>query len=959
MPHPITIDFVSDVSCPWCAVGLVILGSNEFTDEVREREQMYPDAGIHSVPTVIINNKHLISGGQPVEVFESTLRNNANMNRLWMPLFTSLLLLGIVEPVAAQAAAETRPIHKLIGRSPALAQPAAVEAEVERLLAKLTEAQKLDLIGGTGAWDIKPVPPLNLPRIYGSDSAAGIRQSSPPGVSYPATIMLAATWNPDRARDVGQALARDAQAAGFQAVLGPGMNLNRIAYAGRQAEYGAGEDPFLGAVLMPALINGIQSQGVWATAKHLVANDQELNRMKLDVRIDERTLREVYLLPFEAAVKNSQVASIMCAFNKLNALYACENQHLLTDIVKRDWGFQGFIESDYDSVIDGVAGARAGTDLDMPAGNKMNRATLQAALQSGALPQATLDDKLRRIVRQQLLFGFHNAKTSPIASVPASVPVPEHRSEQAALDAAREGIVLLQNRDRVLPLSSSKPLRIAVIGHRALGDPPKVYGSAYVPSQRYVSVLDGLRAGAAKGSRIDFIDALSLVPASTVSAQGFVGRYFSNDRFEGTPVLTRTDAKIDFDWNTVPPPQGAASIEWTGQIVAQVSGEQVLKVRADGAVRILVNGAEIASNGDGLPIVTGIPPTIPVSGRVTLSAGVPVPVQVQYARKPGYGTSLGAFNGVQLSWAALQPTPELSNYDAVVIAAGLGAEYEGEGFDRPFVMPEFQATMIANVAAANPRTIALIHAGGGVALNDFADQVGALLYAWYPGQVGGQAIADVLFGKVNPSGKLPITLDARIEDNPAFASFPPRLNDNGAAEIKYSEGAFIGYKGYERSGRLPLFSFGYGLSYTRFEYSDFAVATRPMRCANQMVLVSFNIKNIGAVAGAEIAQVYVGQDNPPVARPAKELKGFTKVSLAPGQRKRVTIALNPRAFAYFDDQQNAWVIDATDFRIGVGGASNALAGQLMVRQQAQQLSVRSSAPTTMRPLAAAPGICFD
>lgn len=903
-----------------------------------------------------------------------------------------------------QAAAASRPAQKLLGRSPALAQPAAVEAQVERLLARLTEAQKLDLIGGTGSWDIKPVPHLNLPRIHGSDSAAGIRQSAPPGVSHPASILLAATWNPDRARDVGRALARDAQATGFQAVLGPGMNLNRIAYAGRQAEYGAGEDPFLGAVLMPAMINGIQSQGVWATAKHLVANDQELNRMSLDVRIDERTLREVYLLPFEAAVKNSQVASIMCAFNKLNALYTCENQHLLTDIVKRDWGFAGFIESDYDSVIDGVAGARAGTDLDMPAGNKMNRATLQAALQSGALPQATLDDKLRRIIRQQLLFGFHNAKASPIVpasgSSSSSSLAPDPRNQRAALDAAREGLVLLRNRDRLLPLARNKPLRIAVIGHRALGDPPKVYGSAYFPSQRFVSVLDGLRAGAAKGSRIDFIDALSLVPAAasaastastaanSVSTQGFVGRYFNNDRFEGAPLLTRDDQSIDFDWSAAPPPHNAASIEWTGRIVAQVSGEQVLKVRADGAVQILVNGVEIANNGDGLPIVAGIPPTIPLTGRITLAAGAPATVQLRYARKPGYGTSLGAFSGVQLSWAALQPTPQLGGYDAVVIAAGLGAEYEGEGFDRPFEMPEDQATMIANVAAANPRTIALIFAGGGVAMSDFADKVGALLYAWYPGQAGGQAIADALFGKVNPSGKLPITLDANIQDNPAFASFPPRLNDRGAVEIKYSEGAFIGYKGYERSGRVPLFPFGYGLSYTKFEYSNFAVTTRPMRCAdvaaetratadnaatfakpnlanplsvraNEVVLVSFDIKNTGTVAGAEIAQVYVGQDNPRVARPAKELKGFAKVSLAPSQRKRVTIALNPRAFAYFDDQANAWTIDAADFRIGIGGASNALAGHLQLHQQAQRLSVRSSAPTTMRPLAPAAGICFD
>ena len=913
-----------------------------------------------------------------------------------------------------QAAIESSPTQLLLGQSPARLSPIAVEHQVQRRLGEMTQDEKLSLIGGTGAWDVRPLPRLGLPRLYGTDSAAGVRQSTPPGVSYPSSIMLAATWSSQRNFDVGQALARDARATGFQAVLGPGMNLNRIAFAGRQAEYGAGEDPYLGAALMPALINGIQSQGVWATAKHLVANDQELNRMSIDISVDERTLREVYLLPFESAVKSGQVASIMCAFNKVNGLNACENRHLLTDIVKRDWAFQGFVESDYDSIHDGVAAAIAGSDLDMPAGNKMNRATLQAALQSGALTQASLDDKVRRILRQTIRFGFDRAQPIPINRAPSSDqrPVtrsdmrsdmrsvtrsdmhsdtrphtrPDTQSDKAALNAAREGVVLLTNPTRLLPLSTIRPLRIAVVGHRALSAPPQVYGSAYLAATRFVSLVNGLRALAPNGSSVDFIDAMSLDPRNTQSQSGFVGHYFGNDQFAGPPLRIRTDRQINFDWGSGTsvestktalenPEANIGSIEWTGQIVPQITGQHVFKVRADGAVQILVNGIEIASNGDGQPIVATIPPTVPVTGRVELSANNAATVQIRYKRKAGYGNSLGAMRGVQFSWASLQAPTSLSNFDAVVVAAGLGHEYEGEGFDRPFEMPEYQAKLIANIAAVNPRTVALIHAGGPVALRGFADRVGALLYAWYPGQFGGQAVAEVLFGKVNPSGKLPVSLDTQIEGNPAFASYPTRLNDPAALAMTYSEGPFVGYKGYDRRGTVPLFAFGHGLSYAKFAYSSITIRSTAMRCdreqlrrpqvvtntirAQQIVHVSFDVKNTSSVAGFEVAQVYVGQHEPSIDRPVKELKGFAKIMIPAGQHRRLSIKLNPRAFAYYDVRRSVWATDAADFLIWVGGASNALSAPMRIRHDAEVIAVRDSAPTMQQPLVKSSAVCFD
>ncbi|UZN51411.1 glycoside hydrolase family 3 C-terminal domain-containing protein [Cupriavidus cauae] len=690
---------------------------------------------------------------------------------------------------------------------------AQINAIVQSILAQMTLAEKLEYVSGTGAWDIKPLPRLGLPQIKASDAGLGVRLSNPVGVAYPAGPALASTFNADRAKQMGVGLGLETRLSGFQQIAGPGLNMYRTPFSGRAFEYLAGEDPFLGAVLGAAQINGIQSQNVWADAKHYIANEQEVNRFNLMETVSERALREIYMVPFESAVKNANVAVVMCGFQGLNgANPVCESHAAIQQTLKNEWGFKGFVESDYAALKHTLPAAVAGVDIERPSANIFSPGALGALLANEQLSQATLDDKVRRILGRLVAYGF-------IGGVPAATGESHPPfAERAALD---------------------------------------VYGGG----------------------------------------------------------------------GTAQP----ASVRWTATIRPTVSGAHVFKARANGAVRLYINGQLVMDNGDGNPLPGNvIPPTIPVNARVMLQAGQTYNVQFDYSARPGYIAVFGGFLGAQLSWASLQAPPNLSGFDAVVVAAGHSAEYEGEGFDHPFTLPEFQDELIANLSRANPRTIAVLHGGTGFDMQGWIDGVGAALHAWYPGQNGGQALAEILFGDVNPSGKLPITIERSITDNPTYANYPQASNDLNFSAMTYTEDIFVGYRGFERSGRRPLFPFGFGLSYTRFNYGALSVSPG-IAAGSGRVAVSFDITNSGEVAGAEAAQVYVAQSGSAVPRPVKELKGFAKVFLQPGETQRVTVYLDQRSLAYYDAARNAWVTEPGAFDILVGASSQdiRLRGQLL------------------------------
>jgi beta-glucosidase len=816
--------------------------------------------------------------------------------------------------------------------------PADVESRVNQILSQMTLDEKLSYIGGTGFFDIKPIPvpglqvPIN-PQIFQTDGPLGVRRNSP-GIRFTSGLTLAATWNRSLAQEVGIAMGRDTRARGYFTILGPGMDFYRVPLGGRNFEYMTGEDPFLGGQLVPKVIQGIQSQGVWACAKHYVCNDEEENRTNVQILVDDRTLREIYLPVFEAAVKDGHVATVMSAYNGVNGFFCSEDSFLLQQVLKKEWGFRGLLMSDYNAIHDGLSAALNGCDLDLPAGNFMNSKVLSPYIPA-PLSVATIDDKVRRILRDVVSYGFLDRQ-----QLDPTIPLDDPVSETTALKEAREGIILLKNKGNLLPLSENVH-SIAVVGPFAQGAPPTGFGSSYVTPISFVSVLEGIQNEVGPGTTVDLISTNTLDPENAswefVNAngelqQGLQAEYFTSNDLTGTPAVTRVDNHLNFDWDINPIPvsqnQGGFSARWTTQVRPTISGDHVFKVRGDGGLRLIVNGQTLFDNFNSptLPPV-GYGPTPAYSAKIALQAGQVYTVEIDYRRVSfalgdgGFFDSFeqGGLTGVQASWASLEAPPNFVKYDAVIICAGISNEYEGEGEDRAFTLPEFQDELIKNLSQVNPRTIVEFYGGGNFDSTQWINQVAGLIETFYPGQNGGQALAEILFGDVNPSGKLPVTFEKKITDNPAYATFPSAINTHPDA-IPYSEGIFVGYRGYEHKHIQPLFPFGFGLSYTNFSFSNLKIAPTTWNGTGE-VTVSFTVTNTGKRAGAEVAQLYVGQQNPTISRPIKELKGFQKVLLEPNQSQTVTLKLNQRSFAYFNASTGKWDALPGKYNVLVGSSS--------------------------------------
>lgn len=799
----------------------------------------------------------------------------------------------------------------------ALPAPADVERQVESVLSQMTLEEKIDLLGGVDGFFIRDLPRLKLPRLKMADGPMGVRNFGP-ATTMAAGIALTATWNPALAERVGTEIGRDARAKGVHFLLGPGVNIYRAPMNGRNFEY-FGEDPFLASRIAVAYIKGVQSQGVSATIKHFLGNNSEFDRHVTDSIIDERTLREIYLPVFEAAVKEARVGAVMDSYNLTNGVRMTENTFLNSDVLKKEWGFDGILMSDWGATYDGVAAANGGMDLEMPSGRFLNRQTLLPAIQDGKVSLATIDDKVRRILRKAVQFGWLDRDQTDL-----SIPRYNQQGRQVALQAARESMVLLKNEGGLLPLGKERIKSVAVIGPDSYPAVPVGGGSARVQPFTAVSFLEGISNYLGTSAQTFYnrgLPSLSEMAAvtnfSTAATNGQPGlqaEYFTNPELQGSSISTRTEPRLDFGGqgpalvNAAGLPEQWSSVRWTGYFVPQSSGAHDIFVQGvgeDRGYRLLVDDKLVLDNWRHSTALVGY-------ATVSIDA-VPHKIVVEHTRRRGRGTPRVRL-GIVRRDAVVAPEAKTlaAKADAVLLAVGFDPETESEFADRTFRLPPGQEQLIQEIAAANKNTIVVITSGGAVDMSSWLGRVQTVLQAWYAGQEGGTALAEILFGDVNPSGRLPVTFERNWEDNPGHASYYPGVGTN---RVVYEEGVFVGYRGYERGGKKPLFPFGHGLSYTTFAYRNLSVTPA---APDGNFRVSFDVTNTGKREGAEVAQLYIGDNHAKVPRPVKELKAFLKVNLRPGETRRVTVTVDARALSYYDVNAKQWRAEAGEFALLVG-----------------------------------------
>ena len=799
-----------------------------------------------------------------------------------------------------------------------------------------------DPLGLAGAGYVRGVPRLGVPPLRFSDGPAGIRTAAPT-TALPAPVMLAATFSRSLAGTYGSVLGREAQARHQDVLFGPMVNLVRVPTAGRNFET-LGEDPFLQSELVASEVRSVQRAGTIVTIKHFAENNQENNRQGVNVHVDAQTLNEIELPAFESA-SDAGAGAVMCAYNKVNGAFSCENPGLLTDILRGRWGFEGFVVSDYGANHSTSAALEAGLDIEFLStwfsglgiiGGDPTTA-IRFQIDNGLLDVAVLDGAVRHILTSMAAFGLLDGASPDGATVVdrPRPPIDAAAGADAAEDIALAGAVLLKNERDALPLDRRDLRSLAVIGPTAKAPLLGGGGSARVlPFPGVRSPVDVLveRAGAAggvvfrAGVELDGValPASALSPTSPAGAQGLL-------RTQNPGGATQLDPQVDFTGaGALPPAPAGTTATWTGFVTATTTGDYELKVQAIAASsggaagfssRLQVDGATVASTGGIFPLNGSLIPTADglanAGALVHLDAGVPRAITVTVNLS-------AAATQIRLAW--ITPEQRAATFAAAVDAARAAriavvfAHNEGtEGSDRPSLSaPRRQDELIAAVTAVNPRTIVVLNTGDPVTM-PWVDQVPAILEMWYPGQRVGEVTAALLLGDVSPSGKLPVTFPARLEDNPTFSADGSRY-PGVASEEFYDEGILVGYRWYDARAIEPLFPFGHGLSYSRFRYSGLDIRRR-----GGGVDVSFTVRNTGPRRAAEVAQVYVGAPpSPPAPMPVRKLVGFARVDLAPGRSERVTVHVAPRQLAYWSVARNDWAFAPGPRAIFVGSSSRDL-----------------------------------
>ena len=805
-------------------------------------------------------------------------------------------------------------------------ETASIENRVEDLLSRMTlEEKALMVAGDTTGFDSRVNERLGIPALRMTDGPVGVRWGDS-SVAFPVSVCMAATWNPELIYEYGRALGRETKAKGRNVILGPCVNIHRTPFAGRNFET-FGEDPYVASRIVETYVKGVQDENVVATVKHYVCNNQEFERHSIDAKVDERTLHEIYFPAYKSAI-DAGCWSVMAAYNRINGHYACSNVYLLNDILKDRWGFKGFVMSDWGAVHSLVPTMYAGMDIEMPNGHYLNKENVVREIRAGRMKESKIDDKVRRMLRVMITSGIFDGKLDE-----GACDTPEHR--KLARTIAEQGIVLLKNDNKTLPLDTKKYKTVAVVGPNASIMRTGGGGSSRVNPTNPVSPLQGLEAKA-KGFDIRFSQGLFVdkkftsieskylrPPEGREEKFGLLGEYFDNSAFDGEPAFTRVDSMVDFFWNQGSPeglPGEYFSIRWTGQLVAETSGRYLLAITSDDGSRLYVNGELLVDNW-------GKHGMMDRSAMVDLEAGVAVDIKIEFYEETGEA-------GMRFGWEKVKTDPvsdaveTAKQSDIALVFVGNTDRLETEGSDRTTLeLPKKQLDFLKKVIAVNPNTVVVLNAGASLDMVEWMDDVPAIMLSWFPGQEGGNAIADLLLGNVNPSGKLITTFFKKWEDCPAYGNYPGEDD----TEV-YAEGVFVGYRHLDKENIEPAFAFGHGLSYTTFDYSDLKLSSKKIN-NGESVEVSFTVKNSGDIAGDEVVQLYVGDPESTVPRPVKELKGFKRVSLKPGEMKSVTLILKPEDMAFYDICSKDWKVEPGQFNVYVGASSRdiRLTGEFKVK----------------------------
>jgi beta-glucosidase len=842
-----------------------------------------------------------------------------------------------------------------------------VGREISALVAAMTIDERASLTAGASAWSTAAVPRVGIPEVFVSDGPAGARGPMVPSggqqvstLNIPCGAALGATWNPALLTELGVALGDQTRTKACRVLLAPTVNLHRAPLAGRNFE-SYSEDPFLTGKLAAAFIRGVQSQGVATTVKHFAGNEAEFERMTIDSVIDQRTLRELYLLPFELAVREGGSLGIMTSYNRLNGAYNTENEWLLQTILRDEWGFEGFVVTDWFAGGTTDRAARAGLDLEMPGPSRFYGRQLGQAVRDGAVDESLLDAAVTRLLTVYDRIGaLDDEPREPIA-----VDREEHRV--LARRAAAESMVLLKNgtheagpapAEPVLPLDATTLTTLAVIGPNAERARIMGGGSAEVQPHYRISPLQALRERL--GDRVQIVHAQGCDIDRTVPIisgeqlnGGFTVDMYSGVEFEGEStrrvidsgrvlVLPRVEADV---------PRGPMSFRATGTYTPAQTGPHVLSMVELGAARVFVDAAVVFDGianptpaGDGFFGVA----RQELTATVEMTAGRGHVIDIEFT-----STQRGWLQGVQIGCKPV-PSPDLMDRavavaaaaDAAIVVVGTNNDWETEGHDRDSMdLPGAQAELIRRVSAANPRTIVVVNAGAPIETASWTTDADAVLQVWFGGQEMANALVDVLFGETDPSGRLPTTFPERIEHTPSFGNFP---GEHG--QVRYGEGVLMGYRWYE-ARHLPVsIPFGHGLSYTSFAIGTPRLSTSAISFARatgdadlDTLSVVVPVTNTGDRRGAEVVQCYVGAVSPAVVRPPKELKAFQKVWLEPGETRSVTLTLDGRAFAYWNPG-NAYTGQLAPDQLGFFGAPAQAAAGWQVDPGAYRIHIgRSSA----------------